>query len=528
MEARRRPAPESSRMIWLRRVFTIPLILLFVFIFIALLFTTHLSGSLGGPGFYKGQLRRADIYNWFYDDLMPAALDEFEENQGNGLPIPLHVIKDDLIAVTRETLPPDWLQTKVESGLDEIVPYLVGERDDFTIYIEPRDRIDILAPAVIEVAGEPEIYDYLMYELVSRQILSDLGQAVDLPFEVTISQGEVLSAITQVLPPTWVQERLSEIIYELADYLKGDVDRMDIVVDLTDTKTLALDRITDLADQRLETAFSALPECSLLDFQQALLSLSEGTLPDCRPVGVDYEGFKAALGIDVAASVGQLIGDEIPDSWMYTDEELRRSMGEDNADLLDSARDVISNGNTLTEADLRDAITDDDAEADLQEFDDARHRIHDFRTWLWALWLIPVLLLVGIGLLGGRSWRTRLVWALAVLFFTCLVAFIALAVVQANVIDEHARTLVGDPSDYQGAEMVMTEKGNEIAYNAFSGLASGIQNKALCVMICSGVVALGIIIWMVVDSRRHRTAPVQDSSLTSSQSVSSPPPPPSN
>ena len=43
-------------MIWLRRVFTIPLILLFVFIFIALLFTTHLSGSLGGPGFYKGQL----------------------------------------------------------------------------------------------------------------------------------------------------------------------------------------------------------------------------------------------------------------------------------------------------------------------------------------------------------------------------------------------------------------------------------------------------------------------------------------
>ena len=45
---------------------------------------------------------------------------------------------------------------------------------------------------------------------------------------------------------------------------------------------------------------------ALLDFQQALLSLSEGTLPDCRPVGVDYEGFKAALGIDVAASVDEL------------------------------------------------------------------------------------------------------------------------------------------------------------------------------------------------------------------------------
>ncbi|OGO07203.1 MAG: hypothetical protein A2Y61_04570 [Chloroflexi bacterium RBG_13_60_13] len=507
-------------MIWLRRVFTIPLILLFVVIFIALLFTTHLSGSLGSSGFYEGQLRRADIYNWLYDDLMPVALDEFEETQGNGLPIPLHVIKDDLIAVTKETLPPEWLRTKVESGLDEIVPYLVGDRDSFTIQIQPRDRIDILAPAVIEVAGEPEIYDYLMYELVSRQILSDLGQAVDLPFEVTISQGEVLSAVTRVLPPTWVQERLSEIIYELADYLKGDIDRMDIVVDLTDAKAAALDRVADLADQRLEAAFNALPQCSEAEFQQALLNLPEGSLPDCRPVGVDYEGFKSALGIDVASSVDQLIGDEIPDSWFYTDEQLRQSMGEDNADLLDSARDVISNGNTLTEADLRDAITDNDDSADLQTFDDVRHRIHDFRTWLWVLWLIPILLLVGIGLLGGRSWRTRLVWALAVLFFTCLVTFIVLAAIQANVIDEHARTLVGDPSEYQGAELVMTEKGNEIAYNAISGLASGMQNKALCIMICSGLVALGIIIWMVVESRRNRRLPADRySSPTSSQSI---------
>jgi hypothetical protein len=435
---------------------------------------------------------------------MPVALDEFEQNQGNGLPIPLHVIKDDLIAVTKETLPPDWLRTKVESGLDEIVPYMVGDRDSFTINIQPRDRIDILAPAVIEAAGKPEIHDYLMYELVSRQILSDLGQAVDLPFEVTISQGEVLSAITQVLPPTWVQERLSEIIYELADYLKGDSDRIDIVVDLTDAKAAALDRVADLADQRLEAAFTALPECSAAEFQQALLNLPEGALPNCRPVGVDYEGFKAALEIDVAASVDELVGEEIPDSWIYTDEELRRSMGEGNADLLDSARDMISNGNTLTEVDLRDAITGNDAEADLQEFDDVRHRIHDFRTWLWVLWLIPVLLLVGIGFLGGRSWRTRLIWALAVLFFTCLVTVIALAVIQANVIDEHARTPVGDPAEYQGTELVMVQKGNEMVYNAVSGLASGMQNKALCVMICSGVTALGIGIWLVAEGRRNR------------------------
>ncbi|MBM4445505.1 MAG: hypothetical protein FJ020_09455 [Chloroflexi bacterium] len=491
-------------MIWLRRVFTIPLILLFVLIFISLLCVTHLSGTLGDSGFYKSQLRRADVYNWLHVDFMPVALDEFEQNQGNGLPIPLHAIRDDLIAVTRETLPPDWLRTRVESGLDEVVPYMVGDRNSFAIHIQPRDRIDILAPAIIEVAGKPEIYDYLMYELLSRQILSDLGQAVDLPFDVTISQGEVLSAITQVLPPTWVQERLSEIIYELADYLKGDIDRIDIVVDLTDTKSAALDRVADLADQRLEIAFNGLPECSLADFQQALLTLPDDALPDCRPVGMDYESFKAAAGIDVASSVDEKIGAQIPDSWVYTDEQLRRSLGEDNAELLDDARDIIADGDNLTEADLREAMTDNDAEADLEQFDNARQRIHDFRTWLWAMWLIPVLLLVGIGFLGGRSWRTRLIWALAVLFFTCLVTVIALAAIRSNVIDEHARTALGEPSEHQGTELVMVEKGNEMVYKGISGLASGMQNKALCVMICSGVVALGIAIWLVVEASRNR------------------------
>jgi hypothetical protein len=58
--------------------------------------------------------------------------------------------------------------------------------------------------------------------------------------------------------------------------------------------------------------------------------------------------------------------------------------------------------------------------------------------------------------------------------------------------------------------MVMTEKANEIAYNALSGLASGMQSKALCVMICSGVVVLGIGIWMVVESRRGRQVRSQD------------------
>jgi hypothetical protein len=180
-------------------------------------------------------------------------------------------------------------------------------------------------------------------------------------------------------------------------------------------------------------------------------------------------------------------------------------LGEDNAKFLDEARDLITNGGKITEADLRDKISDNPE--DLQGFDNARHSIHTVRTWLWALWLIPLLLLFFIGLLGGRSWKTKLIGALAVLFVTCLAIFIAIALIQTNVIDKHAQDLMGNPaSKHSALEMVMTKKGNEIAYNVISSFASGMQNKALCIMICSGVLILGVIAWTVIQSRRGRAS----------------------
>ena len=70
---------------------------------------------------------------------------------------------------------------------------------------------------------------------------------------------------------------------------------------------------------------------------------------------------------------------------------------------------------------------------------------------------------------------------------------------------QHAQELIGDPaSKHTAVEMVMTEKGNEIAYNAISSFASGTQNKALYLMIASGVVIVGTIAWTVIQSRRGR------------------------
>ncbi|MCX5992050.1 MAG: hypothetical protein NTZ04_06975 [Chloroflexi bacterium] len=491
-------------MIWLRRISAIPLILIFVVIFVFVLLLTQLNGALGNPKFYNDQLSQADMYNWIYDDFMPVALDEAQVDMSSDIPFPINAIKSDLIDATEATFPPEWLQKQVESADTKLIRYVLGDKNEFTITIELRDRVDHLKTAILEITNRQEIYDYLMYEIITPTIMTNLGSAVNLPFQVTLTKQEIFEAINEVLPQKWVQEHLADVINGIAAYLKGG-DTINIEINLADKKTAAMDILTTQTDQKLEVIFNSLPQCSLAQFNQMVANLHPGKLPSCRPSGVSYQQFKTTLNINVAASVNQMIGDHIPNSWAYTDAQLRQSLGEDNAESLDKARDFITKGGVMTEADLRDKISDNPE--DLQRFDNARHSIHTARTWLWALWLIPLLLLLFIGLLGGRSWKTKLIWALAVLFVTCLVIFIAIALIQSNVIDQHAQSLVGDPaSKHSAMEMVMTTKGNEIAYNVISSFASGIQNKALCIMIFSGVLILGVIAWTVIRSRRGHSA----------------------
>ena len=493
-------------MIWLRRISSIPLILIFVVIFVFVLLLTQLNGTLGNPKFYNDQLSQADMYNWIYDDFMPAALDEAQVDMSSDIPFPINAIKSDLIDATEATFPPEWLQKQVESADTKLIKYVLGNQDNFTITIPLRDRVDPLKKGILEITNRQEIYDYLTYEIIMPTIMTKLGSAVDLPFQVTLTKQEIFEAINEALPKEWAQPLLADVVNGIAAYVKSEANGINIEINLADIKTAAIDTLTTQAELELKDRFDKSGTCTLTEFnRQIALYLNQGTLPQCHPSGVDYAGFKSALGIDVAASVNEMIGDQIPESWIYTFEDLKESLGADNSDFLDKARDLITKGGTITEADLRDKITDNPE--GLQGFDNARHWIHTVRTWLWALWLIPLLLLFFIGLLGGRSWKTKLIWALAVLFVTCLTIFIAIALIQANVIDQHKTDLMGDPaSKHSAMEMVMTTKGNEIAYNVISSFASGIQNKALCIMIFSGVLILGVIAWTMIRSRRGHSA----------------------
>jgi hypothetical protein len=595
---------------WLGRILntiiTIPMIIGFILLLIMLLLFTQVYDTALSAGFYNHQMRKADIYNFVYDELLPVALDEAEEemekDDSSDFTVDISAIKDDIVSAAREMLPPEWLQEKVElatntiipyfvgktdeftytlepsdlqqridtavqvikddilrgniftsvyddgmsyladellenldempysitltkediesslrtvgskewiisqaeAAIDSIKPYITGESDEFTITIHLKDRVDAAADAVLNLFSREETYNYLLEEMVTPTIEANLGAIVDLPYGITLSREEIDSAIKEVLPETWVQAQLTELINGIVAYVKAENDSIEVTVDLADRKADALVALTDSAYQKL---------------------------PDPFKTPQNYQ--------EVEEVVESAILAKIPDQWVYTDDDLRQSIGEDNGDFLDEARDWVSEGWTFTEVDLLDEMDDDseetledvrgwiesgytltetdlreeisDREEDLDALDTARHWIGTGRTWLWAFWLIPVLALFFIGLSIGNNWRSRLTWAMVVLFLTALAINIAAWQTYTHIGEPQLEEIMPDPLEYEGVEALMVEKGNEMIKNASDGFVSGIQSKTLYMMISSGVVLLGIIGWNVAEQRKERE-PAEDTS----------------
>ena len=612
-------------MIWFRRILTIPLIIICVVLLIILLPVSQVNDTAGNPGFYKDQLQKADVYNFVYDELLPTGLDELESGHLSDIPIDTADIKQEIVSATRKILPPEWIQDRLESAIDtigpyflgdtdrfthtvplidrvemaakvikediiqgdvfadiyddgmselaqelhenldelpfpislskpdiesslkevlamewiipqleaaidSIMPYLTGDSDQFTVTLYTEDRIDIAADAIIELFAGQETYDYLLDELITPIVDANLEDIVNLPFGINLTREEIASAIEEVLPLSWIKARLNDIVDSAAAYLNGEADNIEVAIDLGERKAIALDVLTELADQKLQALFYSLPECSMWEFTQAVLSLSPDTLPYCRPSGVSYQEAKDILGLDIAGSIDRIIGDEIPDRWVFTDIDLRELMGEGNEDLLDEARQWVTEGWTytdldlleelesneeetlddilswieggyiLTETDLREAISD--SEEDLESFDEVRHWTGTARTWLWVAWLIFFLLLLFIGLLGGRNWRSRLVWIFVTLFILSLTFYLTIGLTYSMLGDPKIDEIKLDPAEYEGVAALVVEKGDEVIDNIFDDFVSGMKGKTLYMMVGSGVALLGITAWSIVGSRR--------------------------
>ncbi|MFO8102492.1 MAG: hypothetical protein R6U37_10075 [Dehalococcoidia bacterium] len=609
-------------MIWFRRILAILLAILFIILLPLLFFISEVNDTVADPDFYNSQMEKADIYNFLYDEALPAALEEAEEEHESDVPVDFDDIETEIVTTARKSAPPQWLKSNFEAATSQIVPYLRGstdefsytidfkdkvqasprivkeeilhsesfeniyddlisyaaektaenldrvpyplalsqaeiedslrkvidkawlaerieeamnstipyltrEKEHFTITVPLKDRVDAIAEATLDLLSRQETYDYVVEEIIAPIVIKELAPEVELPFSVTLTRQEVIEGIKDSLPPSWFKAQLGAVIYSITGYVKGEKGSTDIVVDLTDRKPAIEGTLIEIGDEKLEAIFQRLPVCSVTEFEIARGSTPPDSLPYCRPAGVSYEQYKSILGIELSGEIDSRILDVIPDQWTYTQNDLVQSMGAENENFLEEARDNVADGWTFTDADLKDELDDPEKEADLEEirdwldngytltqediedeldeeelvdFNDARSQIDSFRSLLWIMWLIPILLLVAIGFMGGRNWKGRSLWALSVMLIASVIVLIATSVIYSNVVKPEVEEAF-DLSEYDGLELVMAEKANEMLENAASDFASGIQTDALFMVIFAGVVLVAVVGWSIYQRR---------------------------
>jgi len=496
-------------MIWLRRILAIPLIILFVLTFVLGLVLCHLSGTVGSAGFYNGQMHKAHVYDWMHDSLLPAVLDEAGVVSPTDFPIDTPELKEDILTVAATAFPSEWLEETFEGASKQIVPYVVGDKNSFTITIDAQSRIDPMAGGMKEVVDRhaSEMYDWVTDDLIAPAVTEQLALGADLPYGITLTDEEISELVASAMPQDWAIARSKDMIDSLAAYLKGDVDNMNLSIGLTEVKSRATAALNELTEDKLTDLFEGIQDtcASEADFVNGL---DPDRQPSCKPAGFIYTQFKQALethmGMTFAQRVDQDIIDVIPNTYYFDDGQLREALGEDLADTLDSAREfIVDDQGQITDQNLRGS---DDGSNDAEEegFDRARNTIHTMKVLMWVFWFVSILLLVAIGFLCGRNWKSRLLWPLCVLFVTSLVFLIFVAVAAAVApIDER---MVDPPEGEEATQagIMIADKADEVVHNAIDTLIWGLELKLILFMVFSGLAIAGVIAWAIVDRRRRQ------------------------
>ena len=609
-------------MIFIRRILAglLAVVLLVVLVVVLVLFTVN--DTFLNPAFYVAQLRQADIYNFLYDEALPAAQEEVSKEIQDGdldVDIDFALVGDEAIAVARQILPPEWVQAQVEQVIQEAFPYVLGDTDEFMIavpladrietagevikeslrqgmafshlydevtflavdevmanpeqlpfglnpqreeliqdlrtiapkgwlldqadhvidqvvpYLAGRserfavtivltDRVDVAAKVIKDMVRKGNTHDFLLQEVITPAVEENLSLVNELPFGVELTSQEVLDAHADVLSEEWVQGRLEDILDSGVGYLTGRVDALEIRVPLADRKVMALEALDRLADQKLQNFINSLPECTLEQLEPKARTLN--MKPDCRPPNVTYEQAKKALGIDISQGVRQSVGEKIPDEWVFTERQLRETLGEENVEVLDQVREWLSEGISFTDADLRENLDKEEQElldefldvarrgftftnTDLRElmegdalngsqnafeqFDIPRQRGGTARRFFFVGWLFPGILLLLIGLLGGRNLGSKLTWAAATLGIIAALMFLIAGPLYTGVFRPEIDAAMRIDVDAGSTASMMEEKGIAMAKSVVSAFSGGIRNKAAVLLIIAGVgLALGI------------------------------------
>ncbi len=440
--------------------------------------------------------------------------------------------EDSMVRVVLRMLTAEWLAVQVEQALDELTAYLVGESDSFEIRSELTDAQ--VAAAVEEtksILREADAYSLVFPGVVEPALEDVVAAEIRLPYGVIVTRGEVIDALRQTAPSSWVQREAENLIDHVVPYVLGRSEGFSIQIDLSRNKQAASEALTDLVIARVDDALTRLSVCATRSEMSAARRRLESELPTCIPPGMAASGIleRARPTIDDSILTSTLA--PIPDTVTFTEMDFRsnveESVGSETLEHLDTLRTVLREGWSYSQDDLRTELSE--RSGALQALDGTRSFFRDgysyrdrsgrrsddsvgialntvraglglVRRYEWWAYLSTPALLIAIGLLGGTSWRGRVLWASSTLLVSAGLVFALSSYVQdpqdalLDEVYELARSqgsgaLFGDTQRLIGIKLV------EVVERIIDEFVGGISLYSLALVVAATVVLVTAVCW---------------------------------
>ena len=481
----------------------------------------------------RALLDEADAYAVFHERLLVPQIEEAAADWTRDmLPFGIEVSEERIATAARAVLPAEWARLQGQSIFYQAASYLKGDTDELALSISFSDRVDIAAEEVKDILAESPAYDLLYDEVIAPEITERLGETVEgLPFGATVSSAEVVDALRDAAPSSWVRGQAERLIDKASPYIAGRVDGFEFEVSLLENKRLAHGVLTGLVEGKIQVQMETLPVCRTEEEARSTL-VRIRRLPTCIPPGLSPDRLSHALGIDLGAEVTRMALDPIPNAVPFSHAELRDALNDPR--LLDDARSLLRNGWTYTHDDLRDDLTargneavydalqdarsllaggwtytQDDFVEDVTEregaeamadIDRGRAAVSTARTFRWLAYIPALMLLVVVGLLGGRDWWGRLLWGAAALVVcalgVALLSFLVYPTVASGLMDEARSQAISeiDPADHYAATgRLVTDKMFDVIESASDRFGEGIATSSLVLVVVAGIVIAAVV-----------------------------------
>ncbi len=425
---------------------------------IPLALNERVSGFFSGVGDTYVEI---DLANVLVDELIAPAAIQSARDFTEG-PFGLVLTPEQAGTAAPKIVPPEWIDEQVFTTLDALNLYLSGQSDTLAIHISFKDRVPIAAQVTKDLLTESNAETVIFDNLIKPQITEQIGQTTVLSYQVTINDDEITDAVNRITPREWVRGHLTAIVDNVALYMSKETETLAYTVDLSNQREAAVDIVTELAITKARTGVAALPQCgSLAEAQNAVRAIQAGGLPLCTDPNIPIDQFLEQLESRLTAEVQQTIGASFPGSVTYDETVFTSALQGQGSTDLEGVRDKIAEGITIDDGDVLEQLSDQEQTAermldiirtgrsysvdDFERYREERalalgtddlENVDLFRGGL-GLVLGPLgaaiatgialLILFVIGILGGRSWMSRLIWAASALAFSALIIWLMFA-----------------------------------------------------------------------------------------------------